>query len=92
MRAARAPGAPSAPGAARPSPTRRARLEHDRRRAPTARNRRATSFGIILAGLQIRGREATRRAVSWECARGDRCSRASRGCRDRVEIAALACE
>ena len=30
--------------------------------------------------------------MSWECARGDRCSQASRGCRDRVEIAALACE
>ena len=56
MRAARAPGAPSAPGATRPSPTRRARLEHDRGRAPAARTRRATSFGIILAGLQTRGR------------------------------------
>eukprot|EP00966_Prymnesium_polylepis_P146756 3389838-Prymnesium_polylepis.1 len=56
MRAARAPGAPSAPGAAQPSPTRRAQLEHDRGRAPTARTRHATSFGIILAGLQTRGR------------------------------------
>ena len=56
LRAARAPSVPSTPGAARPSPTRRARLGHDRRRAPTARARRATSFGIVLAGLPTRGR------------------------------------
>ena len=36
-----------------PSPT---RLGHDRRRAPTARARRAMSFGIVLAGLPTRGR------------------------------------
>ena len=38
LRAARAPSVPSTPGAALPSPTRRARLGHDRRRAPTARS------------------------------------------------------
>ena len=30
--------------------------------------------------------------MSWEFERGDRCSHAARGCRDRVKIAALACE
>ena len=37
-------------------------------------------------------REAARRGVSWECERGDRCSQAAHRCRDRVKIAAFACE
>ena len=30
--------------------------------------------------------------MSWECERGDRCSQAAHRCRDRVKIAAFACE
>ena len=56
LRAARALSVPSTPSAARRTPTRRARLGHDRRRAPTARARRATSFGIVLGGLQRHGK------------------------------------
>ena len=89
LRAARAPGAPSTPSAARPSPTRLARLGHDSRRAPTARARRATSFSIVLSGLQTRG-QATRCAVSWHNSRGNGAAHAARRRRDRVEIANLA--
>jgi hypothetical protein len=56
LRAARAPSVPSTPGAARPSPTRRAQLGHDGRRAPTAQTRRATSFGTFWSGLRHRGK------------------------------------
>ena len=51
-----APCAPSTPGALRPSRTRRARLEHGRRRASTAQTRRATSFGTFWSGLRHRGK------------------------------------
>ena len=88
LHAARAPGVPSTPSAARPSPTRLARLDYDSRRAPTARMRRATSFCIVLSRLQTRG-QATRRTVSWHFSRGDGAAHAARRRRDRVEIAHL---
>eukprot|EP00966_Prymnesium_polylepis_P243489 5630603-Prymnesium_polylepis.1 len=61
---------------------RRARLEYDSRRAPTARTRRATSFCIVLSGLQTQG-QATRRAASWHFSRGDGVAHAARRRRDR---------
>ena len=78
LHTARALSAPSAPSAARPSPMRRARLGHDGRRAPTARTRRATSFSIILAGLQTRGKRHGRRCrVRSLCARRRGCTRSA---------------
>mmetsp|Transcript_59069 Transcript_59069/g.155388 ORF Transcript_59069/g.155388 Transcript_59069/m.155388 type:complete len:200 (-) Transcript_59069:201-800(-) len=82
LRAARAPSVPSTPGAARPSPTRCARLGHDRRRAPTARARRATSFGIVLGGVPPSARsvlEDTRTASRGRCERGARAQKQAGG-------------